>query len=199
MGRRCSRRRRARAARLGRPARVAPLAVDLRPQRRPCNRRTRRDARDRAGHPRDAAAAARPRRHAALGGGARGARLRRHRRPRARLGRAHDGRLAGVRRPRSRGVRALGAAPPRPDARPAALRPARLRRRNPLHVRPVLRGLRLPLPRAPVPPARDGLLAAAGGRRARADGSRRHPALAQGSRDRGAVRRPCRRCARACR
>ena len=99
-------------------------------------------------------------------------------------------------RRRSRGVRALGAAPPRADARPAALRPARLRRRNPLHVHPVLRGLRLPLPGAPVPPARDGLLAAAGGRGARADGSRRHPALAQGARDRRAGRRPCRGCDR---
>ena len=47
-------------------------------------------------------------------------------------GELDDGRLAGVRRRRSRGVRALGAAPPRADARPAALRPARLRRRNPL-------------------------------------------------------------------
>ena len=98
VGRCCGGRRCARPARLGRPARVAPLAVDLRPQRRPGGRRTRRDARDRAGHPRDAAAAARPRRHAALGGGSRGARLRHHRRPRARLGRADDGRLAGVRR-----------------------------------------------------------------------------------------------------
>ena len=40
-------------ARLGRPARVAALAVDLRPQRRPRSRRARRDARDRAGHPRE--------------------------------------------------------------------------------------------------------------------------------------------------
>ncbi len=93
-----------------------------------------------------------------------------------------------------RSVRALGAAPPRADARPAALRPARLRRRNPLRDGPVLRRLRLSLPGAPVPPARDGLLAAAGGRRARADGARRHPAVTRRSRDRGAVRRPCRRC-----
>ena len=141
------------------------------------------------------AAAARPRRHAALGGGARRARVRRHRRPRARLGRARrrsqhwSSGLAGV-----GGVRALGAAPPRADARPAALRPARLRRRNALRDRAVLRRLRLPLPGASVSPARDGLLAAAGGRRARADGARRHPALARRSRDRGAVRRPGRRC-----
>ena len=135
VGRRCGRRRCAGPARLGRPARVAPLAVDLRPQRRPRSRRTRRDARDRAGHPREAAAPARPRRHAPLGRGSRSARLRRHRRPRARLGRADDGRLTGVRPRRSPGVRALGAAPPRSDARPSAFRPARLRGRNPLHLR----------------------------------------------------------------
>ena len=199
VGRRRRRRRRARPARLGRPARVAPLAVDLRPQRRPRSRRARRDARDRAGHPRDAAAPARPRRHAPLGRGSRSARLRRHRRPRARLGRAHDGRLAGLRCSSGswRSCSGSCAAASRCSTRgtsPGAASPP-----EPSRVRPVLRGLRLPLPRAPVPPARDGLLAAAGGRRARADGARRHPALAQGSRDRGAGRRPRRRRDRACR
>ena len=41
----------------------------------------------------------------------------------------------------------------------------------------------------PVPAAGDGLLAAPGGRRARADGARRHPALPQGSCDRRPARR----------
>ena len=135
VGRRRGRRRCTGSPRLGRPARVASLAVDLRPQRPPGSRRTRWDARDRAGNPRDAPAPARSRRHAPLCRGSRGDRLRRHRRPRAWLGRADHGRLAGVRLRRSPGVRALGAAPPRSDARPAALRPARLRGRNPLHVR----------------------------------------------------------------
>ena len=98
-----------------------------------------------------------------------------------------DARRACIRRRRRRRVRRLGVAPPRADARPAAFRTAWLRRRNPVDVRPVLCGLRLPLPGAPVPPARNGLLAAAGGRRARADGSRRDPALAHRSRDCGAV------------
>ena len=189
VGRSCGGRRRARVARLGRDARVASVAVDLRLQRRPRDHRTRRDARDRAGHPRGAAATDRPRRRAPLRRGASGARLRHHRRARAWLGRAVDGRRTGIRRPRSGCVRPLGAAAPRADARPAALQPARVRRGHPLDHRPVLRRLRLPLPSASLPAAGDGLLAAPGGRRARADGARRHPALPQGSCDRRPARR----------
>ena len=55
----------------------------------------------------------------------------------------------------------LGAAAPRADARPAATSCRRgFARRLALDLRPVLRRLRLPLPGAPVPAARDGLLAA---------------------------------------
>ena len=141
VGRRRRRRRRARPARLGRPARVASLAVDLRPQRRPRGRRAR------SGRSRSCRPPARRGRRGSTSS-ARSSRPRLSRRSssasskaRARLGRADDGRRAGVRRRRSGGVRALGAAPPRADARPAALRPARLRRRNALRVRPVLRRL----------------------------------------------------------
>ena len=74
-----------RPARLGRPARVAVLAGDLRPQRRARDDRARRHDRDRPEDPRVAPAAARPGRNADLRRRARSARLRDHRRRRARL------------------------------------------------------------------------------------------------------------------
>ena len=80
---------------------------------------------------------------------------------------------------RDRGVRALGAAAARADARPAQLPAARLRRGLPLDHGAVLRHVRLPLPRPHLPAAREGLLAAARLRGAAADGPRRHPALAR--------------------
>ena len=114
-----------------------PVAVDLRPQRRPGSRRTRRDACDRAGHSRDAAAPARPRRHAPLGGGSRSARLRRHRRPRAWLGRARppsphwrsassesrrscSGSCAAASRCSTRGTSPGAASPPEPSPCPSS-------------------------------------------------------------------------------
>ena len=78
-----------------------------------------------------------------------------------------------------RRLRRLGAAPARPDARPAQLPAARLRRRLALDHRAVLLGVRLPVPRPPVPAARPGLLAARGVAGARADGDRRDAALAR--------------------
>ena len=194
VGRRRGGRRRARLARLGRDARVASVAVDLRPQRRP-REPSRSSGRSRSCRP--------PAR-------------------RGRPGSTSSARSSPPRRSRrsssasSKGPSAAGASRRRsPHWRSASLGAVafvlwELRRREPMldprHFarrgfaagtlsddRPVLRRLRLPLPGASVPPARDGLLAAPGGRRARADGARRHPALPQGSRDRGPARRSRRR------
>ena len=191
VGRRRGGRRGDRPARLGRAARVALVAGGLRPQRHPRRGRARRHDRDRARDPRVAPAAPRPDRHPAFRARAQRARLRDHRGRRAGLERRRRGRVAGGRRRRARALRALGAAPPRADARPAQLPAPRLRRRVAVGLGAVLRDVRLPLPDADLPPARARPLAPAGVGGAAADGARRDPALARRAGD----RRPRRACA----
>ena len=98
--------------------------------------------------------AARPDRRAAVVARPLRSRVRDHRGAAARLARPRRGDRLRRRRRAARGVRALRAPPRRADARPAPVRPPRLRRRLDVADAAVLRAVRLPLHRAPVPAVR---------------------------------------------
>ena len=141
--------------------RVVLVAVDLRPQRRPGDARPRGHDRGRPADARVPAAPARPGRHACCRSSAC---------PPSSSGSSrypsaggtdpvNAGALVAGRR-RIVAVRPLGAPAARADARPAELPAPRLRGRLAVDHGAVLRGVRLPVPRAPVPAARARALVA---------------------------------------